>query len=95
MAERGVESVGLGEISEAADLGAGTFYNYFASRDEIVAAVAEDSIESLGTRMDRLTADMPDAAIIFAVSIRHLVRAAVADPVWGWFVVRLGWRTPP
>jgi AcrR family transcriptional regulator len=94
MAERGVDAVGLSEITDAADLGAGTFYNYFQSRDEIVEAVAEASVESLGQALDALTADMPDAAEIFAVSLRHLVLKAVSDPLWGWFVVRLGVAHP-
>lgn len=94
MAERGVDAVGLSEITDAADLGAGTFYNYFQSRDEIVEAVAEESIESLGARMDLMTADMPDAAEVFASSLRHLVRHAISDPLWGWFVVRLGVAHP-
>jgi len=94
IAERGVGSVGLSEITEVADLGAGTFYNYFQSRDDIVEAVAEESVESLGAALDRLTADMPDAAEVFGYSLRHLVRQAITDPVWGWFVVRLGVAHP-
>lgn len=94
MAERGVDAVGLTEITDAADLGAGTFYNYFQSRDEIVEAVAEASVESLGQSMDALTANMEDAAEIFAVSLRHVVLKAVTDPLWGWFVVRLGVAHP-
>ncbi|WP_043845792.1 TetR/AcrR family transcriptional regulator [Crystallibacter crystallopoietes] len=94
MAERGVESVGISEITEAADLGAGTFYNYFQSRDEIVEAVAEASIESVGAALDRLTADMPDPAEVFAASLRHLVLRATTDPVWGWFIVRMGAAHP-
>lgn len=94
MAERGVDAVGLSEITEAADLGAGTLYNYFQNRDEIVEAIAEDSVESLGAALDRLTADMPDAAEVFAASLRHVVRRAITDPMWGWFVVRMGVAHP-
>ncbi|WP_028268012.1 TetR/AcrR family transcriptional regulator [Arthrobacter sp. MA-N2] len=94
MAERGVDAVGLSEITEAADLGAGTFYNYFQSRDEIVEAVAEASVESLGQSMDALTAEMEDAAEIYSFSLRHVVLKAITDPLWGWFVVRLGVAHP-
>ncbi|MCG2622973.1 TetR/AcrR family transcriptional regulator [Arthrobacter sp. I2-34] len=94
MAERGVESVGISEITDAADLGAGTFYNYFQSRDEIVEAVAEASIESVGAALDRMTADMEDPAEVFASSLRHLVLRATSDPVWGWFIVRMGAAHP-
>ncbi len=94
MAERGVEAVGVSEITEAADLGTGTFYNYFRSRDDIVEAIMAESIETIGDALDRMTKDMPDAAEIFSASLRHLVRQAVTDPMWGWFVVRLGVAQP-
>lgn len=94
MARRGVDAVGVSEIAEAADLGAGTFYNYFRSRDDVVAALMAESIETVGDALDRLTAEMPDPAEVFAASLRHLVRQAVSDPMWGWFVVRLGVAHP-
>ncbi|TVT10192.1 TetR/AcrR family transcriptional regulator [Amycolatopsis bartoniae] len=94
VAVHGVDGVGLSEITEAADLGAGTFYNYFRSRDDIVEAVVEESIESVGARLDKLTASLSDPAEVFSFSLRHLVRQAVTDPVWGWFVVRLGVAHP-
>lgn len=94
VAERGAEGVGMSEISQAADLGAGTIYNYFQTRDQIVEAVAEESVESMGAALDQLTHDLPDAAEVFAFSLRHLIRRAATDPVWGWFVVRLGVAHP-
>ncbi|MEE6169694.1 MULTISPECIES: TetR/AcrR family transcriptional regulator [unclassified Mycolicibacterium] len=94
IAERGVEGVGMSDIAQAADLGAGTIYNYFQTRDQIVEAVAEESVESMGEALDRLTHDLTDAAEVFAFSLRHLVRRAATDPIWGWFVVRLGVAHP-
>lgn len=34
--------------------------------------------------------DLEDAAEIYSFSLRHLMHIAVSDPVWGWFMVRLG-----
>lgn len=90
MAEGGPESVTILGITQRADIGQGTFYNYFRSRDEVIDAVIYDVVESLGQRLDALTAGMTDAAEIYSFSLRHLMRTAVSDPVWGWFVVRLG-----
>lgn len=90
IAERGVDAVGISDITELADLGAGTFYNYFTSREEILTAITADSIEVVGVALDRLTADLPDAAEVYSFSLRHLVRQATSDPIWGWFVIRLG-----
>lgn len=90
MAHGGAESVTIQAITDRADIGLGTFYNYFKSRDEVIDAVIFDVVESLGRRLDALTAGMPDAAEIYSFSLRHLMHTAVSDPVWGWFVVRLG-----
>lgn len=90
MAEVGGEAVTISGITERADLGAGTFYNYFQSRDEIIDAVVGSAVETLGQRLDALTRGMPDAAEIYSFSLRHLMGTAVTDPVWGWLIVRLG-----
>ena len=86
----GPESVTIQSVTEGADIGQGTFYNYFKSRDELVDAVIRDVVENLGRRLDALTRDMKDAAEIYSFSLRHLMHTAVSDPVWGWFMVRLG-----
>lgn len=90
MASGGPEAITIASITTAADIGQGTFYNYFVNRDEVIDAVILDEVESLGNRLDRLTKGMTDAAEIYAFSLRHLMHTAVSDPVWGWLVVRLG-----
>lgn len=90
MADGGPESVTILSITDRADVGQGTFYNYFRSRDDVIDAVIYDVVETLGQRLDVLTRDMSDAAEIYSFSLRHLMRTAVSDPVWGWLLVRLG-----
>lgn len=87
---QGEEKVTIQAITDAADVGAGTFYNYFQNREEIFDAVVDDAVERLGQRLDAMTRDMEDAAEIYSFSLRHLMGMAVTDPVWGWLVVRLG-----
>ncbi|WP_229123281.1 TetR/AcrR family transcriptional regulator [Enemella evansiae] len=90
MATGGAEALTISAITEGADLGAGTFYNYFTSREEIITAIVADAVETLGVRLDALTRDLQDAAEIYSFSVRHLVGMAVTDPLWGRMVVRLG-----
>lgn len=90
MAQGGPESITILSIADRADIGQGTFYNYFPSRDEVIEAVIYDVVETLGERLDELTRRMSDAAEIYSFSLRHLMQSAVSDPVWGWFMVRLG-----
>lgn len=90
MALGGPESITIQLVTEGADIGQGTFYNYFRSRDELIDTVIIDVVENLGRKLDKLTAGLPDAAYIYSYSARHLMHTAVSDPVWGWFMVRLG-----
>jgi AcrR family transcriptional regulator len=41
IAERGYPDVTVADITEAADVGKGTFYNYFQSKEHILATIAE------------------------------------------------------
>jgi AcrR family transcriptional regulator len=88
MARKGVGATSIQEITDTADVGFGSFYNHFESKEAIVEAVMEDAIESFGRAADRLAATIEDPAEVIAVSIRHAVRRAVDDEPWGWFLVR-------
>ncbi|OJX65641.1 MAG: hypothetical protein BGO95_01960 [Micrococcales bacterium 73-13] len=90
MAEGGPESLTIAGLAERAEIGLGTFYNYFESREAIIDAVIYDIVETLGQRLDALTAEIEDAAEVYSFSLRHLMGTAISDPVWGWFLVRLG-----
>lgn len=90
MAERGMEAVAINEITEAADVGFGSFYNHFASKEEIYAAVIDAVFESFGDALDALARDLDDPAEVIAVSIRHTLVRARHDPLWGQFLVREG-----
>lgn len=90
MGERGVDAATIAEIAEAADLGFGTFYNHFASKEEVLEAVVAEDMTRLGDAIDAQIASVADPAEAFAIAMRHTVRSALRDPVWGWFVVRVG-----
>ena len=90
MVEKGVDAATIREITDRADIGFGTFYNYFETKDELAAGVLDCMINSVAARNDVLTAhiqaDRPDLAM--AMSTRMLIRAAHEDPMWGWWVRR-------
>lgn len=89
IADKGVEGLRLREVTDAADVGFGSFYNYFASKEELVEAVAQDLMvllaESLGARVEAL-ADPVEAA---SAAHRWFVRTAVEDPRTARLVVNL------
>lgn len=52
MAERGFHEARVHDIAERADVGTGTFYNYFRSKDEIFEALIADTIAGLAAELD-------------------------------------------
>ena len=51
-AERGVSGTAVSDIARAAGIAQGTFYLYFESKDDVLLAVAEQFVASLGTALE-------------------------------------------
>ncbi len=76
----GTLDVPILEITQAADVGLGSFYNHFESKEELFEAAVEDAFELLGGLLDELTADIDDPAVIFAQSFRLFGRLHRRNP---------------
>jgi AcrR family transcriptional regulator len=88
-ARQGVEATRINEITEQADVGFGSFYNHFDSKEAIVEAVLQETIAAQGAAVDAVTRDLDDPAEVMAVAHRYFVDLAGSDPTWGWLLVRL------
>ncbi|MEV7076303.1 TetR/AcrR family transcriptional regulator [Streptomyces sp. NPDC091972] len=66
----GRTSVPVLEITKAADVGTGSFYNHFASKEDLFRAAVEAALETHGALLDELTADLADPAQVFSQSFR-------------------------
>ncbi|MGW0157869.1 TetR/AcrR family transcriptional regulator [Mycobacterium sp. NPDC003323] len=58
------------EITQAADVGMGSFYNHFESREQLFEAAVTEVLDTHGALLDVCTADLDDPAEIFAASFR-------------------------
>lgn len=58
------------DITQAADVGMGSFYNHFSSKDELFDAAVADVLDAHGALLDTLTAAIDDPAETFACSFR-------------------------
>jgi AcrR family transcriptional regulator len=90
MAEKGMEGVAINEITEAADVGFGSFYNHFESKEAIYAALLDGVFEEFGDALDRLVRDLADPAEVISVCVRHTLLRAGREPFWGQFLLREG-----
>src|SRR5579864_9602445 len=58
------------QITEAADVGLGSFYNHFDSREALFGAAVDEALETVGKLLDQLGARLDDPAEVFAQSFR-------------------------
>lgn len=66
----GRTAVPILEITQLADVGMGSFYNHFETKEQLFQAAVEDALESFGDTLDTLTEDIDDPAEAFAQSFR-------------------------
>ncbi|WP_208722253.1 TetR/AcrR family transcriptional regulator [Rhodococcus qingshengii] len=71
------------EITQAADVGLGSFYNHFGSKEQLYQAAFDDAMEAHGQLLDELTGDLEDPAETFAQSVRFTGRLFRREPELG------------
>jgi AcrR family transcriptional regulator len=76
----GRTNVPIQEITEAADLGTGSFYNHFESKDDLFRAAKSDALEKQADLLDAATVGIDDPAVVFAQSFRLVGRVHRALP---------------
>jgi len=82
ISEKGFDAATMLEIAERADVGAGTVYSYFKSKDELAVAVMEKIMRRLALRIEEVTDTFDDPAQVYAFGIRNVIEAATGDPRW-------------
>lgn len=85
MRERGVEAVTIQDITDAADLGHGTFYLHFKAKGDVLGPVIERLAAPLHEQVDRAAQGSNDPALRQALGLRILLRAIADDPLWSWY----------
>ena len=76
----GRTNVPILEITQAADVGMGSFYNHFETKEELFEAAVEAVMDGYGQLLDDLTADIEDPAEVFACSFRLTGRLNRREP---------------
>ena len=88
MRERPVDSVTISDITEAADVGHGSFYLHFKSKYEVLLPLIQAHTNLLDERLQKLRIE--DPAELMAVSGRYMGRVILADPLWRWCLEQAG-----
>lgn len=86
--QRGLDAFAVADLTEAADCSKGAFYSHFTTRDEFVAELVSQAIETVGNALDGHGAGLPgDEAL--AVGLRYSLTLAQQQPRWGRFVAAI------
>jgi AcrR family transcriptional regulator len=90
LADNRAQRASIQDITEAADVGFGSFYNHFTSKDALFEAAVADVLEETGELLDKLSSDLVDPAAAFAQSVRLVTRIARTRPEVARILVRHG-----
>jgi AcrR family transcriptional regulator len=91
---RGVAQASIQEIAQVAGMTTGTVYNHFATREEIVDAVAVWLATTLCRRIDQSYAQVTDAAERMAIGLRRYQWLAEVSPHWTLLILQVSHATP-
>ena len=76
----GQHHVPILEITKAADVGLGSFYNHFQSREALFEVAVDEALDALGARLDQLGAGLQDPAEVLAQGFRLTGRLFRKEP---------------
>ena len=87
-AEKGVDAATIQDITETADVGRGSFYNFFDTKEELVEAIVAELLEYLVQVEAAVSAEYEDPVTALAIALRSSYRVITANEVLAWFIVR-------
>jgi AcrR family transcriptional regulator len=90
IADGRADRASIQEITDAADIGFGSFYNHFDSKDELFATASGEVLERWGQMIDQACAGIADPAEVFAVSFRISGRLGWTHPAMARFLTGAG-----
>src|SRR5271165_7504184 len=80
IAEGRGDRASIAEITEEADIGFGSFYNHFDSKEQLFGTASGELLERWGQVIDQACADISDPAEVLAVSLRLSGRLGWTHP---------------
>jgi AcrR family transcriptional regulator len=91
-ADKGPDAPQIDDFIAAAGVARGTFYNYFRTTGELLAAVAGETSDEVLAVIDPLVLNLDDPAQRVVVGARLYMGMAARYPLWGAFITRVGTR---
>jgi AcrR family transcriptional regulator len=86
---RGLEKSTIGEIVEEARVGVGSFYNHFASKEELAKAIFAERGDAMGAALEQAALNSVNVAAATCYAFRTLIETVEHDQAWAAFIVQL------
>lgn len=90
LAEQGRAEVSIQEITDAADVGFGSFYNHFKDKNELFDAAIAETLAEHARLVEQATAPLRDPAEVFAASLRLTGRLRRSHPQMARILLHTG-----
>jgi AcrR family transcriptional regulator len=87
--EKGVAGLRIAEITERAEVALGSFYNHFATKEELVEAVVSEVLGSLAGEIIPADPAAGDPAVAAITALRRFIRLAYEDEPFSRLLVNL------
>ncbi len=88
--ERGEQRISIQDITDRADVGLGTFYNYFPTKTAVFEAVLAQMRSDFNVALNQLREPLKDPAFIVAVTLKYSFRQALDNDEWNSFLAYSG-----
>ncbi len=89
MAVKGVETATINDITEAADVGFGSFYNHFSSKEEILETATLELFDRIGAKIDEAIGPIEDPCLALGTAVRMFVGILISRRDWAQFIIRV------
>jgi AcrR family transcriptional regulator len=88
-ARKGFDAPTIDDFIIEAGVSRGTFYNYFQTREDLMAAVAADLATFISGRIDAATRSVPDPVERVSIAARYFVALGAENETRAWVFARM------
>jgi AcrR family transcriptional regulator len=88
-ARQGFDSPTVDDFIAEANVSRGTFYNYFQTREDLMAAVAADLANFINTQIGEATRTVRDPLERISIAVRYFVSLATVNETRAWVLARM------
>ena len=87
IAEKGMEAVKINDITTAAGMANGTFYNYFNDKDEVLREAAYSVASAVSQQLDREMKAITDAPTRVVRATKNFISIILQKPEWAFILL--------